>query len=97
MVRYALTSSIPFSALSQFTINRDNGELTLVESLDRETDPTITLRVTASDMGEPRRNNQLEMLTLNNPMPILKLVHIHEIEMGGGPWLFGFTSAQPQH
>ncbi len=53
MVRYALTSSSPFSALSLFNINRTTGELYLVETLDRETDPVITLVVTAFDMGEP--------------------------------------------
>lgn len=52
-VRYRLTDASPFSALSQFSINRTNGQLSLLQSLDRETDPTITLVVTASDMGEP--------------------------------------------
>lgn len=53
MVRYELVSAIPFSVLDQFSINRTTGELSLVESLDRETNPTITLTVAASDMGEP--------------------------------------------
>lgn len=53
MVRYRLTNASPFSALSQFSINRTNGQLSLLQSLDRETDPTLTLVVTASDMGEP--------------------------------------------
>lgn len=53
MVRYELTSAIPFSTLTQFSINRTTGQLNLLESLDREADDTITLVVTASDMGEP--------------------------------------------
>lgn len=52
-VRYALTNANPFSALTQFSINRTTGELNLLQSLDRETDDTISLVVTASDMGEP--------------------------------------------
>ena len=55
MVNYALTSAVPLSALSQFGIDRESGDLTLLQSLDRETDSTITLVVTASDMGEPGR------------------------------------------
>ena len=53
MIRYELISAIPFSVLDQFSINRMSGELSLVESLDRETDSTITLTVAASDMGDP--------------------------------------------
>lgn len=52
-IRYSLRNAVPFSALDQFRINRTTGELTLVGTLDRETDPTITLVVTAADMGEP--------------------------------------------
>ena len=55
-VRYRLTDAVPFSAISQFSVNRTNGQISLLESLDRETDSTITLIVTASDMGEPGRN-----------------------------------------
>jgi len=58
-VRYALSNAIPFSALDQFRINRTTGDLELVRSLDRETTPTITLSVTASDMGEPGRRGHM--------------------------------------
>ena len=55
-VRYRLTDAVPFSAVTQFSVNRTNGQISLLEALDRETDSTITLIVTASDMGEPGRN-----------------------------------------
>ena len=55
-VRYRLTDAVPFSAITQFSVNRTNGQISLLEALDRETDSTITLIVTASDMGEPGRN-----------------------------------------
>lgn len=53
MVRYELVNAIPFSAITQFSINRTTGELSLLQSLDREADSSITLVVAASDMGEP--------------------------------------------
>ena len=52
-VQYSISNAVPFSSLEQFRINRTTGDLELVISLDRETTPTITLSVTASDMGEP--------------------------------------------
>ncbi len=52
-MRYALINANPFSALELFTVNRDSGDLILIQSLDRESFSTITLVVTASDMGEP--------------------------------------------
>jgi hypothetical protein len=52
-IRYRLTSAEPFSAISQFSVNRTTGQLILQESLDRETNAMIDLVVTASDMGEP--------------------------------------------
>ena len=56
-VRYSLTNAVPFSALEQFRINRETGDIFLVTPLDRETASTITLTVTASDMGEPRKQS----------------------------------------
>ena len=53
MVRYELTSTIPFSAMDQFSVNRTTGHLSLLRSLDRETDSAITLVVAAFDMGVP--------------------------------------------
>lgn len=56
MVRYRLTDAVPFSAITQFSVNRTTGQITLLKALDRETDSAITLVVTASDMGEPGVN-----------------------------------------
>lgn len=62
-VRYALTNAIPFSALTQFSIDRATGHISLVMPLDRETNPSITLVVTASDMGEPGQKMQQRFIS----------------------------------
>ena len=47
-----------------FSIDISNGHITLVSSLNRETDANYTLNVTATDMGTPESRSAYQLLTV---------------------------------
>ncbi len=53
VVRYSITGATPLVAIDWFSIDMVTGDLTLTETLDRETNDIVTLVVTATDLGQP--------------------------------------------
>ena len=55
VVRYSITGATPRAAAVWFEINATTGDITLIQTLDREMNNVITLTVIASDLGQPGR------------------------------------------
>lgn len=53
VIRYSIIGAVPLEARDWFEINSMNGDISLVQSLDREANDIVSLIVLATDQGEP--------------------------------------------